>query len=229
MPTVGDIVTSTITELSQSPGTSTQIYATPRITQYVQDAFDFCFEATWWNAYTGWATGTLDGTTGRLTTDIPLTGLPSTIAFITRYIDIGDTFVGGSNQLIRELPKALNPDTITASTGATPIYKSPDMTNPESPIRFFPTNATGTVSMFVRQNPLHPFALTDLVYLDPLMLSLGAAYMYAADDGTNPGQINKYQSMFMKRLNDMISGEGDVALVLDPRSGTGMNEWWERG
>ena len=37
-PTVQDIVKAAITELSQVPGLATQIYATPRLQQFVQNA-----------------------------------------------------------------------------------------------------------------------------------------------------------------------------------------------
>jgi hypothetical protein len=81
--------------------------------------------------------------------------------------------------------------------------------------------------MEVRQEPLHPFALTDMLYLDQLMLLLGACYMYSADDGTNPGQINKFQSMFMKRLTDMVGAENDTPLQLDPRMASDVDQWME--
>ena len=37
-PTVQDVVKAAITELSQVPGLATQIYATPRLQQFVQNA-----------------------------------------------------------------------------------------------------------------------------------------------------------------------------------------------
>lgn len=213
--TVQQVVTATITELSQIPGTSTQIYGTPRIQQYVQDAFDFCFQAAWWLAYTSYSTNTLDGTTGRLTADIDVSsGFPSTSVKITQFTNIRQVFAGDTSRVLRSLPRGINPAVIT---GSEPMFVAPDTVNVNAPIRFYPITAAGTVTLECRQEPLHPFALTDVLYFDGLMLSLGAAYMYAADDGTNPGQINKFQSMFMKRLKDMLAAESDTKIQLDPR------------
>jgi hypothetical protein len=229
MPTtVQALVDATTNELSQVPGSSTQIYATSRILQYVQDAFDFCFQSNWWDAYSSFWTGTLDGTTGRLTADIiPLSpntaGLP-----ITSHTNIRSCFPDGSNKIIRSLPPRSNPNLLNTTSGpGNPVYSTPDYTFPNRPIQFYPFTATGNVIMEVRQEPLHPFGLTDILYIDPLMLMLGTCYMYSADDGTNPGQINKFQSMFMKRLTDMIGAENDTPLQLDPRMGPSIDQWME--
>ena len=47
-PVVQDVVKAAITELSQVPGLATQIYATPRLQQFVQDAFQLELEEMWW-------------------------------------------------------------------------------------------------------------------------------------------------------------------------------------
>lgn len=219
--TVQQIVDATIIELSQVPGSSTQIYATPRILQYVQDAFDFCFQQNWWVSYVSFVTGTLDGVTGLLTTDIIPTSPDNTGNVpISSHTNIHNCYVGGTNRIIRALPPRMNPLLLasSSSSGGSPLYRVGDYTLVNRPVKFYPPTAVGTIVMEVRQEPLHPFGLTDKIYIDQLMLVLGACYMYAADDGTNPGQINKFQSMFMKRLSDMIAAENDEApLQLDPR------------
>lgn len=225
--TVETIVNAAIIELSQVPGSSTQIYATPRVLQYVQDAFDFCFQQNWWDAYTSYVTGTLDGVAGLLTVDILPTTPTATGVYITSNNNILNCYPDGTNKIIRQLPPRMNPFTINTTSGGMPIYRDADYTFPNRPIKFYPINATGNVVMLVRQEPLHPFALTDIIYLDQLMLMLGACYLYAADDGTNPGQINKFQSMFMARLKDMIAAENTSPLQLDPRFGAEQDQWWE--
>lgn len=220
---VQDIVQSAIIELSQVPGASTQIYGTPRLLQYVQDAFDFCFQANWWGVYRSYITGQPDGATGLLQADmVPTT--PNAVVPITKYSNIRSCFPADNNRIIREVPPRFNPLIIT---GTSPLYKTSDYTYPNRPIKFYPLTAADQVVMEVRQEPLHPFALTDIMYLDPLMLTLGTCYLYAADDGTNPGQINKFQSLFTKRLNDMIAAEGDTSMQLDPRFGVEQDQWWE--
>lgn len=225
--TVQAIIDATIIELSQVPGASTQIYATPRLLQYVTDTFDMVFQQNWWAAYTSFWTGTLDGTTGRLTADIiPVTPNAAGVA-ISSHTNIRSVFPSGSSKLIRSLPPRTNPSIFNTSNGTTPIYHTPDYTFTNRPIQFYPATATGNVIMEVRQEPLHPFALSDTIYLDQMMMVLGASYMYAADDGTNPGQINKFQSLFMKRLSDMVGAENQDSLQLDPRFGVTQDQWWE--
>jgi hypothetical protein len=225
--TVQSIVEAAITELSQVPGASTQIYATPRILQYVTDTFDMVFQQNWWAAYTSFWTGTLSGTTGLLTADIvPIQPNTAGVPIIS-HTNIRACFVDGSSKIIRSVPPRMNPNLFNDGTGTTAIYSTPDYTFPNRPIRFYPATATGDIILEVRQEPLHPFALTDTLYLDAMMLMLGTCYMYAADDGTNPGQINKFQSMFTKRLTDMISAENQDPLQLDPRFGVAQDQWWE--
>jgi hypothetical protein len=215
--TVQQIVDQVIVELSQVPGSSTQIYATPRILYYVQDAFDMIFQQHWWGDYCDWVDGQLDGTTGRLVADVipqgpvMVNGAPVPI---TKYGNIRQVFIGTTNREVRELPARMNPNLVT---GTMVMYKRRDNINPNRPIRFYPVDAIDTVVMEVRQEPPHPFALTDTIYFDPLMLVLATCYMYAADNGTNPGQINKFQSMFTKRMSDMVAAEGDTTVLLDPR------------
>lgn len=214
--TVANIVDGVITELSQVPGVSTQIYATPRITKYVEDAFDLCFQRKWWDAYTSFWTGTLDGTTGHLTADIVPT-TPKNSLPISSHTNIRNCFPAGTTRRIKQLPPNTNPSVYGGSSGSEPIYRATDYTFENRPIKFYPLNATGDIDIEVRQEPLHPFGSNDVLYLDRMMLVLGACYMYAADDGTNPGQINKFQSLFLKRLSDMVAAENDTPLQLDPR------------
>lgn len=211
--TVSDIVDAVILEISQVPGVSTQIYAEPRLLQLVEDAFDLVFQENWWNAYSSYVTGTLNGTTGLLTADI-LPTTPSAIVPISSYTNIRTCFMSTRRRPIREFPPMTNPNSIS---GSLPLYKMPDYTFPNRPIKFLPVDATGDVIMEVRQEPLHPFALTDTIYIDTKMLVWGAAFLYVSDDGTNPGQVAKFQQLFENRLKRMKAAEGDIKLSTDDR------------
>ena len=48
LPVVGDVVNDVITELSQVPGIATQLYASGRIRQHVQDAIQLEVNEMWW-------------------------------------------------------------------------------------------------------------------------------------------------------------------------------------
>jgi hypothetical protein len=60
-------------------------------------------------------------------------------------------------------------------------------------------------------------ALTDKVYLDPLLLLYDACWMYTVDDGTVPAQVNKYQVLASNRRKKMIAQYAQAPLALDTR------------
>lgn len=225
MTTVADIVNDVIVELSQVPGLATQVYASPRIAQYVENTFDLLFDEQWWDEYMTWGTYAVDGANGYLTSDVtgPL-GYP-----LTRYTDIRHVFPENSNRELRELPPGVNPFTITTSGGGRAVYRAPDSTYTSRPLRLWPNAATGNVVLSWRQRPPHPFGNTDVVLLDRLMLTYGAAWMYLSDDSTAPGQQQKMQTLFQKRVRQMQSAAGRVKLQLDPRHAGGNDTWQELG
>src|SRR3954469_20758725 len=97
---VSDIVNAVINELSQVPGVATQIYASGRIQQHVQDALLLEMEEMWWPDYMAWIGPiALDGTTGSLTAD-----LVGPLATIKEYRDLAAVFPSSSNRKLRELP-----------------------------------------------------------------------------------------------------------------------------
>ena len=226
MPTlVSAIVDRAIVQLSQVPGVSTQVYAADRLLQYVEDAFDLVFEEHWWSAYQSYISADLDGTTGHLTSDLlPTTPVSIPETYITDYKNIGTAWLSDSNRPIPELSPGQNPLLLS---GGRPLYRMADYTFARRPIIIYPIDATGTITMSVRQEPTHPFALTDTVYLDAMMLAYGAAFLFAADDGTNPGQVSKFQALFKQRTDRMIAADNTGALRLDSRQMGDTDMWWE--
>ena len=207
---IGDIVADVITEISQVPGVATQIYASDRIRQFLQNAWQLEITEMWWPAYMHVQTVALDGTTGALAAD-----LKGPISFIDDYDDIQSVFPEGSNRKLRELNQSINPTALTS--GATTWYVQPDYTYAHRPFKVYPPDSTGNVVVVARQRHGLPFTNETLVYIDRLLLMYDACWMYTVDDGTVPAQVNKFQMLAGNRRKQLKAGFAQQPLELDPR------------
>jgi len=216
---VSDIISAVINELSQVPGLATQVYSTPRITQFIQNAFLMEIEEMWWKDYMAmFGPIPLDGSTGLLTQD--LTG---PISSIDNYGDIRIAWPDTSNIRLAQLPTTMNPSTLS---GTGRLFMDADYTIPHRPMRVFPQGAAGNVMIHARQRNKMPITSRDTVYLDALLLQYDAAWMYCVDDGSVPAQANKFQGMAVKRRQQMKSAQAIQPLTLDPRFPAGTDQWW---
>lgn len=216
--TVQDIVADVINELSQVPGVATQLYSAGIIQQFVQDAFLMEFEDMWWPDYMTYFTVGLDGTTGRITSD-----LVGPLGPISEYGDIAFVWPEGDNRRLQEMPPGINPTTLT---GGGLRFVSPDYTSPNRPLRAWPNDSAGNIVIWARQRPKIPLAMTDIVNLDRLLLMYDAAWMYCVDDGTVPAQVTKYEMLCVKRRMQVKSRYAQQPLPLDSRQSQIPGEWW---
>lgn len=207
---VGDIVSDVITEISQVPGVATQIYSADRIRQFVQNAWQLEIDEIWWPQYMWTQTVALDGTTGALTAD-----LKGPISFIDDYDDIQAVFPSDSNRKLKEFPQSLNPNAFSGGAGMR--FVMPDYTNAHRPFIVLPTSSTGSVTVRARQRNTLPLSDTDVVYIDRLLLTYDACWMYTVDDGTVPAQVNKFQMLAGNRRKKLIAAFAQQSLELDPR------------
>lgn len=219
---VSEIITDVIIELSQVPGVSTQIYATTRISQHVQDAIIFMMDAMWWPDLMKFYPVTLDGVTGEITSDL-LCGLRNHA--ISRYQDIEAVYRAGSNHPLAELPPRTNPYNLSGSSA---MYLTPNPATPLRPFTVWPLTAAENLVVHARAYPIIPISTTDTVYLDRLMITYMAANFFAEDDGTNPGQIAKFAGKFEKRLEQVKAAWGQHSIALDPRFNNNEDLWTER-
>jgi hypothetical protein len=193
------------------PGIATQVYASGRIQQHVQDALLLELEEMWWPDYmTYLGPIPLDGTTGSLTLD-----LVGPLSAINEYHDIAAVFKEGTNRKLREFPQSMNPTLLR--DGISTSYMVPDYTTPSRPFKVFPSNSTFGVVVWARQRPRLPLAMTDTLYLDQLLLQYDACWMYAVDDGTIPAQVNKFQVLAQNRRRMIKAAFSQQPLELDPR------------
>ena len=220
--TVGNIVDAVITEMSQVPGQATQIYATPRITQHVQDAVLLEIEEMWWPMLMMYQQVGIDFATG-----LPMADLRGSISFIDEWHDIAAVYPDGSSRRMPELPQSINPYTLVDGSSGRATYVSADSTMDHRPFRVWPAINCNVV-VHARQRPALPMSITDRVYLDRLLLIYDACWMYAVDDGTIPAQVNKFQVLAANRRKRIKAAYASQPLLLDPGHTTTMpsDESW---
>lgn len=207
--TVGDIVNSAITELSQVPGQSTQIYSTPRMQQYTQNAVLLELEEMWWNKLMFYIYDVpIDPLTGAPTLDLvsPLGG------YLDDFTDINAVWPNGSNRPLMAMPRGMNPNTLRGQTSA--FFIAPGHT-PHRPITVWPP-ASHSVTIYARHRPVLPMALADKIWLDRLLILYDVCWMYAVDDGTIPAQVNKFQVLAANRRKRMKAADNSHPIPLDP-------------
>jgi hypothetical protein len=220
MVTVADIVAQAEQELSQVPGLATQTYADDRLLQYVENVFQFCFDDYWWPEYMCTITATLDGVMGVVTADL-VGNLPN--HWVSEFRDIQRVFPAANDMSLRRVASTRNPYLIT---GTAPMFMEADYSTPNRPIKVFPITSVGDIVIRAKQRPVFPFTTSTVIYLDKLMLALGAAYYYAEDDATAIGQINKLKSMFFARMKQIQSRYADVVVPLTD-SYENTDQWYE--
>ena len=219
MATVQDIVEAVILQLRQVPGYSTQTYSAPVIKKAVQDVQTMLLSRAWWPKLMKTFTVALDGVNGFITSD--LTG---TVSSIDDFGDIQYIWPEGVLDKIPKLPESYNP---TALSGSNPLYVTEDYTVAHRPLRIVPATATGNIVIRARQTPPTPIGTADSVYIDPLLLELGAAWLYSADDATVPATVEKFKALFEERRISVFADMTGIDIPLSRGVVSTMGGWWE--
>ncbi len=212
MSTLTELITRTADRLSMVAGTGVQTYAEDRIAEMIQHKFDVLFDEEFWPQFLTWATWTLDGTLGVVTTDLT--------DKVKRFQDIRVIYIEKSTRALTRLgPLAMNPFVLG---GTRPIHYEalgPDADNKTTRVfNIWPKTATGNIIVQYRTKP-DTFVPTDEINFDDQALILGAVYDYLEDDGTNPNGTQKFQQMFEARVSQLQSDLNTGPISLDPGSG----------
>jgi hypothetical protein len=211
-----DLITGVEQDLSQMPGRGVQIYSEQRIANYIQQAFELVFKEYYIPEYSTWETVTLDG----------VNGLPTSDMLITRFDDIAQVFIHGTERKLRRAPTSRN---MTRLTGTSALFVEPRFISNVSdfarPFFCWPKTATDTLDLYGRVHPAADFAPTDYIMCDEQVLRLGACWLYAEDDGTNVGQIGKFKELFNRRISQLQAASLQLPMSLDARQEPGLTEW----
>jgi len=209
MATLAQLIARTADRLSMVAGTGVQVYAEDRITEMIQHKFDVLFDEVFWPQFLTWATWTLDGTLGVVTTD--LTDL------VKRFEDVRVVFPENSNTALTKVA-ALTTNVFTLS-GTTPIHYEalgPAASNKTTRVfNVWPKGATGNINIQYRTRP-DTFVTTDEIDFDDQALILGATFDYLEDDGTNPNATQKFQLLFEARVKQLKNSFNSAPISLDP-------------
>jgi len=209
MATLSTLIDRIADRLSMVAGTGVQTYAEDRIAEMVQHKFDVLFEEVFWPQFLTWATWTLDGTLGVITTDVT--------ELLKRFEDIRVVFPENSNTPLTKI-SAITTNPFELS-GTTPIhYESLGPTASNKVTRVFqiwPKTSTGDIIVQYRTKP-DTFVSTDEIDFDDQALILGAVFDYLEDDGTNPNATQKFQLLFEARVKQLKNTFNSAPISLDP-------------
>lgn len=223
--TLTDLIRKTTVRLRMVSGQGTQLYAEDAIALMLEEAYEMVREQRWWDHLMRWETRQLDGTTGQITQ--PIVGARG------GWHDVQHIFIGSNNLPLPIVSQDINPYRLTDTNPryVEPLYVSDDTGNI---FRIWPRNAVTTTDrplrIRVRLDPADIFTDPSVVVpFDVTCLVNGAAYKYAADDGTNPAQVASLQTAFEARLKQLQRNHDNAVIQLDPRmtSPIGQTEWLE--
>lgn len=217
--TLDQLITLVEQELSQVPGTAVQLYSEDTIAAKIQQGFDFVFEDTWLQNYMVWETVTLDGTTGRPS---------SNFSSIKRVEDIRAIFRSSSSiytdRPLPNVPEDINPNNLTGTTVR--YWEGYNEASPAKLIQCWPITATDTLNVRGRAHPGF-FADTDAIKVDYHLLVAYAAWAYITDDESAPDSAAKFLNQFETRLAQYKKRIARRPIILDPARATVPDQWYE--
>src|SRR5438874_1503978 len=101
------LIADAVMRLRQVQGTQTQLYSETVIGSYIQEGYSILRAETWWPWLMKRLSGTLDGTTGKVT------GTPWTTAGLNDFEDIRAIWLEGYQQRMGVVGEDVNPSTLT--------------------------------------------------------------------------------------------------------------------
>ncbi len=220
--TLENLIQRTVTTLAQVPGSGVQLYSEDRIQELLQQVYTINSDKFWIPEQMKWQNATLAGAAG----------LPSTDwEDVSSYKDIRAIFFNTSQRPLPRLPSDLNPFTVggTVAKFQEPLSRNDEPSSTSNRLfRIWPLASTGTVYIHARLRDTNLFRdPTNTIYFDDVAMINGAAFMYAADDGANPGSVAKFQKLYEDRITEIQDNLNRQPIILDPRSPMGTDQWTE--
>lgn len=219
--TLSELVQRSVTRLSMVPGVAVQVYAEDRLAEMIQHKFETVRDMAWWDDLMDWQELT-QGADGRPTENVvrelPASPVGDEIV-INQYKDIQFAWHPQRRDPLKTLPKRANP--AGAMRSGTTLYRVPDQAKV---IRFLPF--TAGLTMMIRYRKWYgAFEPDDIVPMDDQLLVLGACYDYLEDDGTNPGQTEKFRNFYNDRLGQLLMQENDEEIPIAPQPYLNSSRW----
>lgn len=210
--TVEEIIEAAETELRLASGLGVQTYAEPNLLHAVQTTFDRLFLKRWWPEYTYWAEYTLDGTTGKVSSDLT--------TVIRDFRDIRVMFLSDRTSPLHRLRHNQNPYNMTGHS----IVWEPLPNEPSKVFRVWPLDTTGTIRVSYRSRPA-TFQTDDTILLDKTLMTYAVAYDYVTGDGTNSVEVQALKQKLEAYWEDIIGADDDDNTALEVGYGSIPTEW----
>jgi hypothetical protein len=202
--TIREIVDAALTVVGEVAGPGVQLYEEDRMKDDATRAFNMMFKKYNWDQYLDWFTVTLDGATGKITTDAFLQ--------IKDFEDFIAAYAAGGGVQIPFKPKKENPNLLYNAGTAVCAWGSLNASNPNykrRKLQFYPVTAVGQVNVLAKVYPLVPPEVTfnweQEFFLDKDLLVYATAYMTLSGDDLNAGAADIVRNLMEMRYKDVIS------------------------
>jgi hypothetical protein len=221
--TLAQIVTRCTVRLSMVSGVGVQIYAEDRLADMVQSIFTQVRDMLWWDDLMTYVTLTQDAN-GRPVENVlsamPVVPIGDEIV-ISKFSDIQYVWSQRRRDPLKDMPRRGNPS--GALKQGNTLYKLADA---QKVIRVAPFEPGSLITLRYKV-PEPTFNADTVIPFDSEVLMLGAVYEYLEDDGTNPGQIEKYRNNYNARLQMLVSEENEKEIPLTPLPFADNDGWIE--
>jgi hypothetical protein len=217
--TLSEAKTQVIRNMSLTDGTNMTPYSDDLVTSYLAAAHQHIVDEHEWAEMVIWRPRTLDGVTGLVT---------ELITDTDDWKDIRRVYHETAMTPLGLLTSYVNPLTSSLMYGYRGLPPEEDHDGSgKYLVRFYPPTLQGRV-IFDLNRHIDFTSDPDLLVLpiDWWLHVYIASWMYANDDGTNPGQIQKYQTMMAKRMAQVTAKENSRPSYLQPNQLI-PNDWWE--
>lgn len=198
--TCQEIVQDVILEAGLVTGSSVQTYTEPTVIQAVNRMFQFLWNKQKWSHLWDWQTGTVDGSTGKLTT--ALTG-------VTDYTDIGAIRYNDRSE--RAVVESTNTEHLRVVGGDALYYTVLPWDDDDAEtkfLKFWPIASTTELAIHCGHKPNRFVGASEKVPFDRDIITLGTLWYSIAADGLNPSAAEVAQGMFDLAFTDYCAKNG---------------------
>lgn len=213
--TIREIVNDALTVVGEVSGPGVQVYEDDRMKADATRAFNMMFKKYNWTNYLRWYVVTLDGTTGKITTDAfeQVKSFEDFIA-VHRHLE---------NHRLPIAPTRLNPYSLSGGLAA--FWTSLPATDTDYTLRkiqVYPIQAQGVIDVLAKEYPLIPpatqFDWEQEFFLDKDMLVYATAFMTLSGDDLNSGAADVVRNLMEMRYRDILSALAShpIPVVLAP-------------
>lgn len=203
--TIREIVTDAQELLGDVPGAGVQTYSDDRMFRDCIRAFDIFHKKYPWEQYTSYTLATLDGVTGKITTD--------EFQFLKSSEDIFAIFPENSDFELPTFGVRRNPAMLRGS-GPARFWSTLPTIDPDfqwKRIQIIPPTATGNIVIVWRHYPRNfstmgqqePWKWEDVMDLDDQMLVHATAWMTLSHDDINSNATQDQQNLADDRFNEI--------------------------